>query len=196
MILLLLCLYATQTPDWAHHEPIPRPSGRYAVGVSTVYLVDSTRPTSRHIPVRPFSVQVWYPANTPHGTSPYLTEHGLLDSMIARGYLDLSAAEMRGWDTVRVRAVTRAEPRTPPTSDGWPVLILSHGLGVARAHYSALSAELASAGYVVLTLDHPLGGFAFAPDGKSRSSRRVRTWTATRSAMSRDRVSASHSSCC
>ncbi len=157
-----------QAPEWTHHEDLPAPSGRFPVGVSTVHLVDSSRQTSRHVPVRPLTAQVWYPAKRiAQGTSaPYLTEAGLLDSMIQRKYLDLEPDEMRGWADMHVVAVLKAPPALPSTSRGWPVLVLSHGLGVARAHYSALSQELASHGYSVLTLDHPLGGFTLGLDGK------------------------------
>lgn len=156
-----------QAPDWSRHEPLPAPSGHLSVGVTTVRLVDSSRTTSRHVTIRPLTAQVWYPANgTPPGSSaPYLTEAGLLDSMMARRYLELNPDEMRGWSAIQVAAVSDAQPAAPPSSRGWPVLVLSHGLGVARAHYSALSQELASHGYVVATLDHPLGGFTLGPDG-------------------------------
>jgi dienelactone hydrolase len=167
-MLALILLALPQTPEWTQQQPLPAPSGRFPVGVTVAHFVDSTRPTSRHLLTRPLTVQVWYPAKRTVSRShaPYLSEPGLLDSMMMRKYLDLSPDEMPGWAHIELPAVPEGTPETPPTSRGWPVLLLSHGLGVARAQYSALSEELASRGYIVLALDHPLGGFTLAPDGK------------------------------
>jgi len=149
-----------QSPDWKHREPLPAPTGSHQVGTAVAHFTDSSRGTSRHITVRPLTVQLWYPAQSATGRgASYLHEPGLLDSMIQRGYLDLHADDMRGWADVRLRAHLDAVPADPPEPTGWPVVVLSHGLGVARAHYSALSEELASHGYVVLAIDHPIGGF-------------------------------------
>jgi pimeloyl-ACP methyl ester carboxylesterase len=52
----------------------------------------------------------------------------------------------------------------------WPVLLLSHGLGVSRMHYTSLAQELASHGYVVLCIDHPYGGLKSLPDGRILST--------------------------
>lgn len=167
MLWVLTFPLAAQAPDWTHTTALPVPTGPYAVGVATIRLVDSTRPTSRHLAVRPLTVQVWYPAmRNGRPGAPYLSEAGLLDSMIQSKYLDLSEAELRGLGEVRVSVYPDGRPVASPTPRGWPVILFSHGLGVARAGYSALSQELASRGYVVLTVDHPLGGFTLGPDGR------------------------------
>jgi pimeloyl-ACP methyl ester carboxylesterase len=45
------------------------------------------------------------------------------------------------------------------------VLLLSHGLGLSRASYTALAVELASHGYAVAAIDHPRGGATVLGDG-------------------------------
>lgn len=45
-------------------------------------------------------------------------------------------------------------------------VVFSHGFGVSRVNYAALAQELASRGYVVLTIDHPYGGFTVSPEGR------------------------------
>jgi dienelactone hydrolase len=157
-----------QVQDRSTRTPLPSPSGSFAVGVGTLHFTDSTRATSRSIRTRPLTVQLWYPAQRGSGTglASYVTEPGLLDAMVRDTYLDLDSATMRQWSHMRLAARANARPAAPPDVRGWPVLVLSHGMGVARMHYSALAQELASHGYVVLAIDHPIGGFTLAPDGR------------------------------
>lgn len=159
---------SAQTRDWSRRTPLPTPTGPFAVGVGTLHLTDSTRATSRSIHTRPLAVQLWYPARPNSGgeRAPYVTEPALLDAMARDHYLDLDSTTIRAWAHVRVAARRNARPAAAPNVRGWPVLVLSHGLGVARMHYSALAQELASHGYVVLAIDHPIGGFTLAPDGR------------------------------
>jgi dienelactone hydrolase len=152
---------------WSLRTPLPLPTGAHAVGTDVLRIVDSSRAASRSIRTRPLVVQRWYPARRGTGVpASYLAEPALLDSMMRAGYLDLRPDEMRGWRDVRLRARLGARAAAPPDPRGWPVIVLSHGLGAARSHYSALAQELASHGYVVLAIDHPIGGFTLAPDGR------------------------------
>lgn len=156
---------AAQTPDWTQHAPLPAPNGRYPVGTLTLHLEDWTRPTSRHLPSRPLVVQVWYPARAPSGPrAPYIPDRGLLDSMRVRGYLDLPVSEMRSWDTVTLAARAKAIPAKARRAEGWPVLVFSHGMGLSRSSYASYLQMLASHGYVVLAIDHPMGGFTIGPE--------------------------------
>jgi dienelactone hydrolase len=153
---------------WSTRTPLPQPTGSYAVGTDVFRIVDSSRATSRSIRTRPLTVQRWYPARrgTGDGAAPYLAEPALLDSMVRESYLDLAPDEMQGWSDVHLSARRGASAAATPDRRGWPAVVLSHGLGVARAHYSGLAQELASRGYVVLAIDQPIGGFTLAPDGR------------------------------
>ena len=154
--------------DWATRSPIPAPSGRFAVGVGIIHVTDSTRATSRSIRTRPLTVQLWYPAlrGSAGDRAPYVTEPALLDAMVRDGYLDLDSATIRSWARVRLAARRDAVPAAASSTRGWPVLVFSHGMGVARMNYAALAQELASHGYVVLAIDHPIGGFTLDPTGR------------------------------
>jgi dienelactone hydrolase len=166
-----LALVSVSSPvraqPWSLRTPLPPPTGAHAVGTDVLRLVDSSRATSRSIRTRPLTVQRWYPARRATGApASYIADPSLLDSMMRAGYLDLRPSEMSGWRDVRLHARLGARAVAPSDSRGWPVIVLSHGFGVARAHYSALAQELASHGFVVLAIDHPIGGFTLAPDGR------------------------------
>jgi dienelactone hydrolase len=48
----------------------------------------------------------------------------------------------------------------------YPLLILSPGLGEPRSNYTSFAEELASQGYVVVSVDHPYGGYTVLPNGR------------------------------
>ena len=137
------------------------------MGTLTLRLEDWTRPTSRHIRSRPLNVQVWYPSRSASRgpRAPYIGDRHMLDSMIGRGYLELTRDEVQPWDSVKIVARLKAIPAKSPRRDGWPVIVFSHGMGISRANYASYVQQLASHGYVVLAIDHPMGGFTFGTDG-------------------------------
>jgi dienelactone hydrolase len=171
-VLALLSIGASvcdgQEPDWARRQPLPAPNGTYAVGTLPLRLDDWSRPTSRHIASRSLRVQVWYPSRSSSSgpRAKYIAERGLVDSMISRGYLDVTRDEMQSWDSVKLVARLKAIPAKPPTASGWPVLVFSHGMGASRVSYASYLQQLASHGYVVLAIDHPMGGFTLGPEGQ------------------------------
>ena len=60
-------------------------------------------------------------------------------------------------------AVRRDAPVLPSPSGGWPVIAYSHGLGGSAELYSYQTIALASAGYVVLVVEHADGSAPVIP---------------------------------
>ncbi|KAL5324815.1 hypothetical protein ACEPPN_005933 [Leptodophora sp. 'Broadleaf-Isolate-01'] len=66
-----------------------------------------------------------------------------------------------------VTVTTQAHLKAPISSTDFPVLIFSTGYGVSRLLYTAISEDLASLGYIVVAVDHPLDApFIEYPDGR------------------------------
>ncbi|NSC25332.1 alpha/beta hydrolase [Streptomyces albus subsp. chlorinus] len=134
---------------------LPAPTGPHRVGTVTLYLVDRSRPDpwDDAIPVRELVVTVHYPARSVRGCPvvPQMTPgaaalfqqidvhiHGL-----PRSGVDWSAT------------LTHAHGGAPAQPVRRPVLLHSPGGGDPRTLGTALAEELASHGYVVVSLDHP-----------------------------------------
>ncbi len=167
--LRLLLAGAVLVPAAALAQGMPEPTGPHAIGTVTLRLVDSSRSDARtgnRFGGRPITAQFWYPAR-PGGTgvAPYVVEPGLVDSMIARGYFDDTAA-LAAMRTMRTHALTGA----PLAGTRLPLVTISHGLGIARMHMTTIAEDLASHGYVAVTIDHPHGGFMLLPDGAVAST--------------------------
>ena len=135
---------------------LPAPTGTSAIGTTTWRLTDSARRETLAGGGEPRNVEVlaWYPASSPGRgkTAPYLRE-GLAE---VRTFAKMFRAAEGVWDgleSVRTHAELDAAPAATPRS--FPVLVFSHGYTGIPSAYTSLLEDLASHGYVVLSIVHP-----------------------------------------
>lgn len=136
---------------------LPAPSGPYDVGVRRTLLVDRDRRDPwRPDTERTLMLDVRYPADA--GSAP-LAHYAVASAMTELGSLAWAPTEERRLglrpDEVNWMFRTASHEWAPPADGSFPVLICSAPPGVMRTAYTGLAEELASRGYVVVTLDHP-----------------------------------------
>ncbi len=123
--------------------------GDLPVGVTTLTFVredqvDTTQATAENTPLRDreLTVEVWYPAAD--GATPGAT----YDTVLRDGQTPVTL----------VGQATRDAP--PRVGDRYPLVILSHGYPGNRFLMSHLGENLASKGYVVASIDHPVSTYS------------------------------------
>lgn len=135
---------------------LPSPSGPAAIGAVSLHLIDRSRwdpfaPVREH---RSLMVTLWYPARKPAApAAPYL-ERGV--ARVVDSELDVPAGT---FESFRSHAGDGALAKAPG-GRGYPVVIYSPGFGSWRNANTALTEELVSHGFVVVTIDHPYDGAA------------------------------------
>jgi hypothetical protein len=140
---------------------LPRPTGPFPVGLTTLHLRDESRadpwvPEER----RELMVSVWYPA-FPIGGRParYVTEQ-VSAQMVAAVQLPVAPEIL---STVRTHA--RSGALALPVAA--PLVVLSPGFSLPRSTLTSLAEDLASRGYVVAGIDHTYEAVAVEfPDGR------------------------------
>ncbi|HEX6360851.1 Tat pathway signal protein [Actinophytocola sp.] len=147
---------------------LPAPSGPHQIGTVSLHLVDRSRPDPwvRSQPYRELMVSAWYPAASTRGhrLAPYMAPEAaaLFDTTRATDF-EIPAGRV-DWAGTRTHAYEGA----PIDRRGGrrPVLVYSPGAGDPRTWGTALVEEMASRGYVVLTIDHTYESPAVRfPDG-------------------------------
>ena len=135
---------------------LPRPTGRYAVGTASWHLTDNARRetfASSRVP-RQVEIVAWYPAAKEDGSlAPYLRE-GFPE---VRTFAKLLRGSENAFDRladVRTHAYVNAPPAATSGSK-FPLLVFSPGYTSIPSAYTALLEDLASHGYVVLSVVHP-----------------------------------------
>ncbi len=132
---------------------LPKPSGPHRVGSVIFRWTDAGRPetfTADPSDHREVIAQAWYPSDATTGRAvPYFEAQARLPSSIE----GLPSFMFASFD----RIATHATVATPVSAARrtWPVLFFSPGLSIPREAYTALCADLASRGYVVLALSVP-----------------------------------------
>lgn len=137
---------------------LPTPSGRFAVGTTSWFVTDATRTESFSSSAvqRQVKVIAWYPTDSTTASrlgsrAPYLRETLREARTFATqmgdstAYDNLAAVETHSFLDAPIL-------RGPSTL---PVLIFSHGYTGLISAYTALIEDLASRGYVVLSVAHP-----------------------------------------
>lgn len=146
---------------------LPAPTGSASVGTTGWRVVDDARTETFAAPgvKREVGVLVWYPAAIERGRrAPYLT-WGVPE---VRGFATLLRGERTafdGLDDVLTHASVDAEPASGPAR--LPLLVFSHGYGGMPSAHAALFEDLASHGYVIVSIVHPYeSGAAALGDGR------------------------------
>ncbi|MEH0420640.1 alpha/beta hydrolase family protein [Streptomyces sp. B21-083] len=138
---------------------LPVPTGRYGVGEVPLHLVDHSRPdpwqSGRQD--RELMISVYYPTTRGEGhrAAPYMLPKAAahFDSVTVNDYLGMNLPTGQiNWAATATHVVQGA----PATQVGGkrPVLVYSPGLGEPRTWGTTLVADLASRGYVVVTIDN------------------------------------------
>jgi dienelactone hydrolase len=141
---------------------LPRPTGPYPVGTTELHLVDRARPDPVAGPghFRELMTSVWYPARNAgrHPPAPWMLP-APLRALLASGDFAEDAA---------LAPVTAGHLGAPvrPTIGRWPVILFSHGAHDHRSDTTIVVQELASHGYVVVTVDHTYDAFSEFPGGR------------------------------
>ena len=106
-------------------------------------------------------VHVWYPMapGAKGEPAPYVTNVELLRSKIDDSYFEILR-------TTTAHALLEKMP-SPDPSEKHPVVVFSHGNQMSGLLYTAITEDLASHGYVVVSIDHPQEAlFTIYPAGK------------------------------
>jgi hypothetical protein len=161
-----LTLTLAAAPAAAATTPhLPRPTGPQPVGVTSLSLVDTSRPDPwvPAVPYRELMVSVFYPAASAHGpTKQYMTPQ---ESELNLAREDIPGLPLDVFSTVRTNAVVdaRAAAQRPHSL---PLVVLSPGWTQPRATLTTWAEDLASHGYVVAAIDHTYENRATTfPDG-------------------------------
>jgi predicted ester cyclase len=174
-ISVLLMLAAFTTPIAAQDDnPLPAPTGPYAVGVQWRHWVDESRDETfgpEPHGKREMMVAFFYPAaaSDDQAPEPYLADADRVLPAFASGLalvgleLSLAASDIAGFQSYAV-------PDAPLSDDQatYPVLVFSPGASADLRMYTAQLEELASQGYIVAAINHAYGisGMVF-PDGRA-----------------------------
>lgn len=152
------CTQAQQQQEsFLFGDPLPNAPelswrGEYSVGVRTVEFIHKNQVDVLHSKDgvdprydRTLKVEVWYPANLPAGAKELVTYDQVmgLSNNPKRPLIPF---------TFNGRALRNAPPRTMDSA--FPLVIISHGYPGSRLIFTYLTENLASKGYVVVSIDH------------------------------------------
>lgn len=161
--ILLVCALILAAQACASEAPsLPEPTGAYAVGTVRLLFTDTTRPeifTDDPDDHREVTVRAWYPAepSAEVARAPYYEGAG-------------DIVRMFNYPAYLTELVTHSLPGVPVADreDTYPVILFNHGWGEHAVQNTILMEEIASHGYIVLSLAHHYEAkFWTYPDGRA-----------------------------
>ncbi|MER5639171.1 hypothetical protein ABT095_19700 [Kitasatospora sp. NPDC002227] len=146
--------YASQHPATGLTLELPAPRGPYATGESAFRLADDRRadPWQPAQPYRELMVSVFYPAVHTGGRPPTRQFPAAVAAAVGPAVEQGNElpAGLVDWAATRTHSVAD----TAPAPGRFPVVLYSPGAGDSRDWNASLVEDLASRGYVVVTVDH------------------------------------------
>jgi dienelactone hydrolase len=151
-------------PDDVPPTRLPQPSGKYDLGTQILRLEREDRDSLGIIKPRKINIQLYYPTNIRRNL-PYMNyfyDSTLLGIMQNDSYLNLEDVILKSWAYEKTHSMINAEI----AKGVFPVVLFSHGFGMSRINYTAFAEDLASHGYIVVTIDHPGSGLTVYEKGE------------------------------
>ena len=144
---------------------LPRPAGPYAVGTFTYTVYDGREEMLKPGTLRCVPARVYYPV-TKESAEGCVRPPVLSDNML-RGYRQSFKVtpKIKNHPEMNVSACCEDAPRIPDKQ--FPLILFNHGYNSYREGNSFLCIELASRGYVVISVAHSLEGLCTEPDDGS-----------------------------
>jgi predicted dienelactone hydrolase len=173
---IILLLLSAALPWFFPVVHLPQPTGPFSVGTASLHLVDSSRAedlTEELGDKRELMARIWYPAEPASGAKPmpYWEKADIIGPIRVKD-------DFRKWGLTWMPAFffnhfslmkTDSYPDAPISEAQmtYPVIIFSPGGGVIHEFNFLHVEELASHGYVVMSLSHPYESWAaIFPDGR------------------------------
>jgi pimeloyl-ACP methyl ester carboxylesterase len=139
---------------------IPVPSGDYLIGTTSFVIEDPSREELySDEEYRRFKIQLWYPAETVEGKelAPWLEGGNILSRALAKdNFLPGFALD----HTVHISSNSYYDAPINETFEDYPIVVISHGWRGFRTLHTDFAEELASIGYIVVSIDHTYGSVA------------------------------------
>jgi hypothetical protein len=152
-IILFIITLVSGTSYARSSRALPEPSGKYGIGTRYFYLTDNNRLdmyTSGEDDYRRISIQAWYPAQPGDGENPVNYSHPEgVQIFVEMGFWQPSFIT----DIVNRSTHSYLNARIDGSKEKYPVILFSAS-GVMDANI-ILCEELASHGFVVLSIGHP-----------------------------------------
>lgn len=140
---------------------MPETSGSFDIGTKTITIHDTEREElyNADAEYRKFVIQVWYPADisTSLEKAKWLTEGRLVASGLCE---DNGLPSFTLNHLAEVESNSYLDADILDSTEPYPVVIISHGWRGFKTLHTDLAEELASNGYVVISIDHTYGSVA------------------------------------
>jgi len=153
---LLALALATALTILFPHLKLPKPSGPYPVGTTNLHFIDANRPetfTPDPCDHRELFARVWYPAELPASGRPVsYCENAHEISRALTGPTPMPSFLFDHLGLVKSHSFRDAE--VARTNERFPIVIFSHAYWGSVSQCTALMEELASHGYVAVSVGH------------------------------------------
>ncbi|KST68648.1 alpha/beta hydrolase [Mastigocoleus testarum] len=149
-------LYPSLTKSTIKISPsLPKPSGNYSVGTTSYHFTDTQREeiyTEDSNDKRELMVRVWYPSKK-------------VSAGKRASYVNESSTGENPFGIIATNSIINAP--VAQTESGYPVLLFSHGFASLPEFNTINAEELASQGYVVVSMNHTYdSSLSIFPDGR------------------------------
>jgi len=172
-IIIILLVVSTSLSIYLPVFHLPKPEGPEKVGTQTFHFTDQNRDevlTDDQSDKRELMVQIWYPTENKNNNK----REGLFpkDKEMFKKYIQTYSNSLKlpdfvfdYWKYSRTNSYENVE--ILPSTSPYPLVLLSHGMGTSKVLHASQAENLASHGFIVVTIDHTYSTFAtIFPDGR------------------------------
>ncbi|KJB88036.1 hypothetical protein AZ66_09715 [Paenibacillus sp. E194] len=165
-IIIILMVVSTGLSVYLPVFDLPKPDGPEKVGTQTFHFTDQNRDevlTEDQSDKRELMVQIWYPTENKNNNK----RESLFpkDKEMFKKYVQTYADSLSlpdfvfdYWKYSRTNSYENVE--ILPSTSPYPLVLLSHGMATSKVLHASQAENLASHGFIVITIDHTYSTFA------------------------------------